>query len=79
MTRRCYSCDTVKPLDDFHACRRDPLGRQKLCKACVKAYDAANRPRKAAREREAYHRDPDYRREVYRKWLDRQKGALTCP
>jgi len=76
--RRCYKCETIKPLDDFHACRRDPLGRQKLCKLCVKAYAHDNRDRLAAWAREAYRRDPDYRREVNRKWADKQKEAMSC-
>jgi hypothetical protein len=76
--RRCYKCETIKPLDDFHACRRDPLGRQKLCKMCFKAYGHANRDRIAEVERRAYARDPDYRREVNRKWRDRRMEALTC-
>jgi len=35
--RRCSACDTVKPLSDFHKCRRGFGNANSKCKQCEKA------------------------------------------
>jgi|ERR1022692_135226 ferredoxin len=41
-TKRCYSCEQVKPLDGFPVNQGRPDGRNSMCKACKKIYNAAH-------------------------------------
>lgn len=47
-TKTCTKCFETKPLDAFSANRRSKDGKCHDCKACVKAYYAANREKIAA-------------------------------
>ena len=49
--KRCYKCDTMKPLEEFHRCTRRKDGRQSLCVSCVHIYQV-ERWWKIAREKE---------------------------
>lgn len=49
----CSSCETSKPVDDFHRNRATRTGRDGVCKACVTARRAAQKVHRAA-VRKAY-------------------------
>ena len=55
ITRRCYKCGEPKPLGEFNRCRRDPLGRQRKCRACEKAYRDGPGKEKRRRSKRAYY------------------------
>ncbi len=41
MTKRCYACNKEKPVGQFSVNRTKPDGRNSMCKACKKPYNAA--------------------------------------
>jgi hypothetical protein len=45
-TRRCYDCKERKPFTDFYHDYRDSHGRQRQCKPCMLARQAACRAKK---------------------------------
>lgn len=51
--KRCWNCQQVKPLDEFHRYKESKDGRKDQCKACMKAY---HRRRWEAR----YGKDPAF-------------------
>lgn len=38
MEKRCYKCNLVKPLEEFHKNSSKPDGRQNICKVCRIVY-----------------------------------------
>lgn len=38
--RRCYKCDTVKPVDEFYKDKTSKYGIQAACKVCTKQHNA---------------------------------------
>lgn len=42
-TKRCSTCQVVRPLTDFNLYRAAPDGRQPRCRSCSKSWYAANR------------------------------------
>lgn len=57
--KRCFGCDTSKPLSGFYRNRRRPDGRQTQCKACSSSYRRAHREAQKALDAK-YSLDPLY-------------------
>lgn len=50
----CPTCDTKKPLDEFHRYAKSPDGHQRICKSCRKEFDRAQYQERTKEQREAY-------------------------
>jgi 5-methylcytosine-specific restriction endonuclease McrA len=50
----CSKCGEVKPLGEFSPAKNGPLGRQSSCKACYRAYRAANGEKNRASQAKYY-------------------------
>lgn len=70
----CTGCNCSKPLDAFSKCKSAKDGLQFRCKACKKAYKAANRELVNAGAARARERDPEKHREAVRAYRLRNPG-----
>lgn len=81
--KACTRCGEVKPLTEFGACKRRPLGRTSDCKSCIaertRQWRLAN-PQKAA-QHNADHRaryPPEKRASYRREWVARNPDKVRA-
>ena len=72
--KRCYKCDTPKPLDQFHKNKERKDGRASTCKECrIKVHREHY-----LNNKEKYLKSASARRVVLRKWVRGLKGKIGC-
>lgn len=81
-SRRCYDCEEIKPLEEFHTRKGKP---KEQCKSCVSAYNKkhyrANKEAAIARTTDRKKNDPDYAKrqlESQRRHYKTEKGKATA-
>jgi len=61
--KHCKYCDTTKPLDEFHNCKKFPDGKAYKCKECAKEtarqWNKSNKKRKAKQGKEWYEQNKE--------------------
>lgn len=61
MTKACITCGETKPVDAFHANRREKDGRRRDCRSCFNAYQRVRWASGATSRAAVYERDQRWR------------------
>lgn len=72
--KSCSKCSHVKPLEDFHRCKRSSTGRKSQCKDCVREYCAENSEEFSRRARKWNRQNYDKVQMRLRKWFKDNPG-----
>jgi len=75
--KRCSTCRETKPLEDFNRYKASPDGRDRRCRACAKAWYAANRKTHVQKVRQ---RNLKHRAELYKFLAEylRENPCIDC-